>query len=142
MARNNRNASNDIAALRGARLVKVSEFDDGERLAEAQIKTLTGGDPVTCRYLYQEYFTYTPIYKILLIGNHKPKVRGTDHGIWRRLHLLHFHVTIPEDERDPYLQDKLLAELPGVLSWAAQGCFDWQSVGLSPPEEIKVATAE
>jgi len=142
MARDNRTASNDIAALRGARLVKVSEFDDGERLAESQIKTLTGGDPVTCRHLYQEYFTYTPSYKILLIGNHKPKVRGTDHGIWRRLHLLHFQVTIPEKERDPHLQDKLLGELPGILAWAVHGCLEWQRHGLNAPDEIKTATNE
>jgi putative DNA primase/helicase len=142
MARDNRSASNDIAALRGSRLVKVSEFDDGERLAESQIKTLTGGDPVTCRFLYQEHFTYTPTYKILLIGNHKPKIRGTDYGIWRRLHLLNFHVTIPEDERDPHLQDKLIAELPGILAWTVQGCLDWQRIGLDPPEEIKAATAD
>lgn len=142
MARDNRSASNDVAALRGARLVKVSEFDDGERLAEAQIKTLTGGDPVTCRHLYQEYFTYVPTYKILLIGNHRPKVRGSDHGIWRRLHLLHFRVTIPDDERDPYLQDKIISELPGILAWAVEGCLEWQQGGLRPPEEIKAAIDE
>jgi putative DNA primase/helicase len=142
MAQNNRGASNDVAALRGARLVKVSEFDDGERLAESQIKTLTGGDPVTCRFLYQEHFTYTPTYKILLIGNHKPKVRGTDHGIWRRLHLLPFNVTIPEDERDPHLQSKLTTELPGILAWAVRGCLEWQRIGLSPPEEVRAATED
>jgi putative DNA primase/helicase len=142
MARDNRNATNNVAALRGARLVKVSEFDDGERLAEAQIKTLTGGDPVTCRFLYQEHFTYTPSFKVLLIGNHKPKIRGTDHGIWRRLHLLPFRVTIPEEERDPHLQDKLMTELPGILVWAVHGCLEWQKTGLNPPEKIKAATAE
>ncbi len=142
MIRADRNASNDVAALRGARLVKVSEFDEGARLAEAQIKTLTGGDPVTCRHLYREFFTYVPCFKILLLGNHKPKVTGTDNGIWRRLHLLHFGVTIPPEERDPYLQDKLLAELPGILRWAAEGCCEWQRTGLNPPDEIKAATDE
>ncbi len=142
MARDNRGASNDVAALRGARLVNVSEFDSGERLAEAQIKTLTGGDPVTCRHLYQEYFTYLPSYKILLIGNHRPQIRGTDQGIWRRLHLLNFKVTIPEDERDPHLEQKLREELPGILSWAVQGCLEWQQKGLAAPDEIKAATAE
>lgn len=142
MARDKRTATNDIAALRGARLVKVSEFDDGEKLAEAQIKTLTGGDPVTCRHLYQEYFTFIPAFKILLIGNHRPKVRGTDYGIWRRIHFLHFRETIPEEERDPHLQSKLIAELPGILNWAVQGCIDWQRTGLNPPDEMKSDTAE
>jgi putative DNA primase/helicase len=142
MSRDNRSSTNDVAALRGSRLVKVSEFDDTERLAEAQIKTLTGGDPVSCRFLYCESFTYTPTYKILLIGNHKPKVRGTDHGIWRRLHLLNFGVTIPEEERNPHLQDELLAELPGILAWSVQGCLDWQVKGLAAPDAVKAATEE
>lgn len=142
MARDRRGATCDVAALRGARVVKVSEFDDGERLAEAQIKTLSGGDPVTCRHLYGEFFSYVPAYKIILIGNHKPKIRGTDHGIWRRLHLLDFRVTIPEQERDPLLQDKLAAELPGILAWAVQGCLEWQKVGLCPPDGIKAAVDE
>lgn len=142
MARDGRTATNDVAALRGARLVTVSEFDDGERLAEAQIKTLTGGDAVTCRHLYREFFSYVPSFKIILIGNHKPKIRGTDHGIWRRLHLLNFGVTIPEDERDPHLQEKLLKELPGILAWAVRGCIEWQQTGLAAPDEIKSAVSE
>lgn len=142
MARDNRTASNDVAGLRGARLVKVSEFDDGERLAEAQIKTLTGGDPVSCRFLYGEFFSYIPSFKILLIGNHKPKIRGTDYGIWRRLHLIHFHVTIPEQERDLQLQNKLMAELPGILAWAVRGCLEWQRIGLNPPAEITAAVSD
>lgn len=142
MARDNRGASNDVAALRGARLVKVSEFEESDRLAEAQIKTLTGGDQVSCRHLYQEYFSYTPTYKILLIGNHAPKIRNTDYGIRRRLHRLNFQVTIPPEERDPRLQDKLLKELPGILAWAVQGCLAWQKQGLAAPEEIKSAVEE
>ncbi len=140
MARDNRNATNDIAALRGSRLVKVSEFDDGSRLAEAQIKTLTGGDPVTARFLYHENFTFVPTFKIVLIGNHHPKVRDTGHGIWRRIILVNFDVTIPEDERDPDLQEKLYAELPGILEWAVQGCLEWQQVGLKPPKSVLTAT--
>ena len=137
MHRDNRTASNDLAALRGARLVKVSEFDDGERLAESTVKTLTGGDRVACRFLYGEFFEYTPAYKIVLLGNHKPKVRGRDLGIWRRIHLLPFRVTIAEADRDPHLLDKLLAELPGILAWAVQGCLAWQRGGLRPPAEVR-----
>ncbi|SHJ67465.1 putative DNA primase/helicase [Malonomonas rubra DSM 5091] len=137
MHRDNNSASNDLAALRGSRLVKVSEFDDGERLAEATVKTLTGGDRISCRFLYGEFFEYTPQYKILLLGNYKPKVRGRDHGIWRRIHLVPFNVTIPEKERDPKLMDKLTAELPGILNWAVQGCLKWQETGLCPPREVR-----
>lgn len=136
MHRDNNSSSNDLAALRGSRLVKVSEFDDGERLAEATVKTLTGGDRISCRFLYGEFFEYTPQYKILLLGNYKPKVRGRDHGIWRRIHLLPFNITIPEKERDPKLMDKLTAELPGILNWAVQGCLQWQKKGLCPPREV------
>ncbi len=136
MQRENRGASNDLAVLRGTRLVKVSEIDDGEKLSEAQIKTLTGGDRVTCRFLYGEFFQYTPTYKILLLGNYKPKVRGRDYGIWRRIHLLPFNVTVPECERDPNLFEKLKSELPGILSWAVEGCLEWQKNGLRPPPEV------
>ena len=136
MMRDHRTATNDLAALRGSRLVCVSEFDDGERLAEAQIKTMTGGDAVSCRFLYGEFFEYTPTFKIILIGNHKPKIRGTDEGIWRRLHLLPFDITIPEDERDPHLFNKLRRELPGILAWAVRGCLEWQKIGLQPPARV------
>lgn len=142
MVRDRRGASNDLAALRGSRLVSVCEFDDGERLAEATIKTLTGGDRVSCRFLYGEFFEYLPNFKILLIGNHKPKIRGCDHGIWRRIHMLLFEVTIPEDERDPRLQEKLMAELPGILAWAVRGCLEWQRDGLNPPQKVLAAVNE
>ena len=142
MHRDGRGATNDLAALRGRRLVKVSEFDDGERLAEAQIKTLTGGDRINCRFLYQEFFEYTPQFKILLLGNYKPKIRGRDYGIWRRIHLVPFAVTIPESDRDPDLADKLRVELPGILAWAVCGCLEWQRVGLAPPAEVQNAVED
>lgn len=137
MYRDNRNASNDWAALRGARLVKVSEFDDGERISEAQLKTATGNDRISCRFLYGEHFTYIPTYKILLLGNHKPRILGRDYGIWRRIHLLPFRIMIPKDERDPNLFSRLLEEMPGILAWAVKGCLAWQEVGLAPPDEVQ-----
>jgi putative DNA primase/helicase len=109
---------------------------------EARVKSLTGGDSVTCRFLFKELFTYTPEFKILCAGNHKPKIRGNDLGIWRRQILIPFEVTIPEEERDPKLQDKLIKELPGILAWAVQGCAGWQKTGLNPPQEVKTATDE
>ena len=137
MHRDNRTSSNDVAALRGARLVKVSELNDGERLDEASVKTMTGGDMVSCRFLYGEFFSYYPDYKILLLGNYKPKVRGRDLGIWRRIHLLPFKVAIPESERDQKLFEKLKAELPGILAWAVRGCLEWQRMGLKPPAGVR-----
>jgi putative DNA primase/helicase len=132
----------DIARLRGARLVTSTESEDGKRLAEGLVKTLTGGDPVTARHLYREFFEYRPQFKIILASNHKPVIRGDDHGIWRRIHLLPFAVTIPPERRDKDLAEKLRAEWPGILAWAVRGCLEWQRVGLAPPEEVQEATKE
>lgn len=72
----------------------------------------------------------------MLLGNHKPNIRGRDYGIWRRIHLVPFNITIPDNERDPKLMEKLTAELPGILAWAVKGCLDWQKIGLCPPKEV------
>ena len=79
---------------------------------------------------------------MILVGNHKPQIRGRDLGIWRRIHLIPFTVTIPEEEIDPNLTDKLRAELPGILAWAVEGCIEWQRDGLRPPVSIKAATEQ
>ncbi|WP_049759734.1 phage/plasmid primase, P4 family [Trichlorobacter lovleyi] len=131
-----------LAAMRGARLVNLNELNDGDRLNEAAVKNLTGGDLLACRFLHKEFFEYKPAFKLLLFGNHKPSIRGTDHGIWRRLHLLKFGVTISDAECDPHLEQKLEKELPGILAWAVQGCLEWQREKLSPPAEVKEAVAE
>jgi putative DNA primase/helicase len=125
-----------LAALRGTRLVKISELDDGERIAEARVKSLTGGDVISCRFLHQGFFEYRPAFKVLLLGNYKPTIRGTDHGIWRRIHLLPFKVTISDSEKDPGLYQKLMNELPGILAWAVRGCMAWQKHGLHPPKVV------
>ena len=137
MLRGNRGSTNDLAGLRGTRLVKISEINEDERLDEAMVKTLTGEDKVSCRFLYGEFFTYKPTYKVVMLGNYKPRIKGRDHGIWRRIHLLPFNVTIPEEERDPRLMDKLKEELPGILAWAVEGCLLWQRDGLNPPAEVR-----
>lgn len=134
--------SNDLARLKGARLVTVNEVQEDARLNEAQIKTLTGGDPITARFLFKEFFEFYPQFKLVLVGNHKPVIRGQDHGIWRRIHLLPFMATVPEDERDPDLLDKLKTELPGILAWAVRGCLQWQESGLKPPKEVVEAVNE
>lgn len=131
-----------LAGLRGARFVTLSEVNDGEKLDEAAIKSYTGGDTITCRHLYQDFFSYVPQSKLVGFGNYKPHVRGTDNGIWRRMHLVPFNAVITDDAKDPALQDKLKAELPGILAWAVRGCLDWQRSGLNPPDAMTDAVQE
>lgn len=139
---NDNGASNDLARMRGARLVTASETNQGVRMNEALIKKVTGQDKVTARFLFSEFFDYLPHFKLWLAMNYKPIIRGTDDGIWRRLRLIPFNVIIPEEERDRHLADKLKAELRGVLAWAVQGCLEWQRDGMQTPAEVLNATDE
>lgn len=131
---------NDLARLPGARLVTAIEVESGKRLNEALIKNLTGGDKITARFLHHEFFDFYPEFKLYLVGNHKPPVRGTDEGFWRRFILVPFEVTIPIAERDGNLIHKLIDELPGILRWAVEGCMDWQKNGLGEPLSVTTAT--
>jgi putative DNA primase/helicase len=131
-----------VADLQGARLVVATETEEGRRLAEATVKQLTGGDRIKARKMRQDFFEFTPSHKLFLHGNHRPVVRGTDHAIWRRIRLIPFEVTIPEDQRDRRLTDKLVAEAPGILAWAVRGCLEWQRRGLSQPAAVLAATSE
>jgi putative DNA primase/helicase len=133
---------NDLARLNGVRLVTASEVDDGNRLNESLVKDLTGGDTISARFLHGEFFDFKPIFKLWMFGNHKPIIRGTDKGMWRRVHLIEFGVTISPDEKDRLLPEKLRNELPGILAWAVQGCLNWQKEGLNPPPKVLKATAE
>jgi putative DNA primase/helicase len=130
----------DLAGLRGARLVTATETEEGRRWAESKIKTLTGGDKVSARFMRQDYFEFTPQFKLLIAGNHRPGLRSVDEAIRRRFHLIPFAVTIPAGERDKNLPNKLNEELPGILAWMIQGCLDWQKHGLLPPEAVTAAT--
>ncbi len=133
---------NDIAALAGARLATISETAAGQRLDERRVKELTGGDTISARFLHREWFEFVPEFKLCIRTNHRPEIRGTDEGIWRRIHLIPFNVHIPQKERDPRLLDKLVAELPGILNWAIGGCREWQQRGLDPPVEVCAAVQE
>ena len=133
---------NDVARLVGMRFVAISETEQGQRMAESQIKDMTGGDRVTARFLRKEFFDFKPEFKLWIRGNHKPRITGTDDGIWRRIHLVPFEVQIPEAERDGALVDKLRAELPGILAWAVEGARKWAQTGLQVPDKVKAATAE
>jgi len=136
----NEGPRNDIARLAGVRYVKSSEVDDGRRLAEALIKTLTGGDRVSARFLFREAFEFEPAFKPWLAANYRPEIRGADHGIWRRILLIPFSVRIPEAERDKELAAKLRDAAPAVLRWAVAGCLEWGSDGLRPPNAVVAAT--
>ncbi|MBF0341105.1 MAG: toprim domain-containing protein [Magnetococcales bacterium] len=127
---------NDIARLHGARLITAMEPGEDRRFAESTVKQLTGGDIVTARFLREEFFEFRPLFKIWLAGNHKPVIRGTDEGIWRRIKLIPFLVFIAVDKRDKDLPEKLRPELPGILKWAVDGCMEWQRVGLNDPMAV------
>jgi putative DNA primase/helicase len=130
----------ELARLQGIRLAIANETEQGRRWAESRIKTLTGGDRVTARFMRQDFFEYIPQFKLMINGNHKPSLRGVDEAIRRRMHLIPFTVTIPENERDKKLPEKMKAEWPGILAWAVHGCRNWQAHGLQPPAAVLAAT--
>lgn len=132
---------NDIASLVGARLIMATESGEKDWLNEALIKEWTGGDSMTARRLHQEFFTFQPTGKLWLASNYRPRIRGADTGIWRRVRLLPFQAHIPPEQRDPHLLAKLRAEAPGVLAWAVRGCVDWRRLGrLGMPAALRRAT--
>lgn len=132
----------DLAGLRGARFVTVTETEDGAHLAESKMKAFTGGDKITARFMRADYFEFRPEAKLVIAGNHKPGLRSVDEAIRRRLYLIPLCVTIPEAERDTRLIEKLRSEFSGILCWAIQGCLDWQRLGgLFPPQLVLDATA-
>jgi len=130
----------DLAGLRGFRFVTAIETEDGRWWAEAKIKSLTGGDRITARFMRQDFFEYIPQFKLIVAGNHKPGLRNVDEAIRRRLYLIPFTVTIVEGERDPRLGEKLKTEYGGILQWAIEGCIAWQHQGLNPPSVVRDAT--
>lgn len=136
-------ASPHLAALRGARMAFASETSQGMPMAEGLVKSLTGGDVLQCRELYGKPFEFTPRFKLLICGNHKPLISGTDNGIWRRMRLLPFSRVFAPNERDPHLTAKLLGEAEHILAWVLEGCLAWQREGLADvPSRIQAETAQ
>lgn len=146
LEKNNGGIPNDVARLRGARLVTAVETQAGRRLAEALVKQVTGDEPISARFLRQEFFEFRPTFKLWLACNHKPRIDGTDKGIWRRVRLIPFDVQYQDSDspEGPYkdfdLPDKLYAERPGILAWAVRGCLDWQRHRLNKPRAVREAT--
>ena len=134
--------SSDIARLKGARLVTSVEPNEGMRLDEGLLKQLTGDDVVTARKMFSEEFEFKPEFKLWMATNHKPLIRGTDTGIWRRIHLIPFEVQIPLDRVDKKLKFRLVKESEGILKWAVQGCIRWQNEGLTMPQKVLDAVRE
>lgn len=130
----------ELAFLRGTRLVVASETREGSFMDETKVKLLTGGDMITARFMGGDFFTFVPSHKLWLMGNHKPRISGTDHAIWRRPLLTDFGVIIPREEQNPELPEKLLEENAGVLRWCVEGCLRWHEQGLRPPSQVLAAT--
>lgn len=139
--RRQRQASNDIARLKGTRFVSAMEAEYGGKLAETVVKRLTGDDVISARFLYGEFFDFLPTFKIFMATNHKPKIGGTDNAIWRRIRMVPFEVSFPENKQDRKLSQKLENEPPGILAWIVEGTLKWQKEGLGSAPAIVEATS-
>lgn len=135
-------AEYQLAKMKGARVVVASEIPEGRKLHESQVKDLTGGEMVNARNPYEKPFSFVPTHKLWMFGNHKPIIKGTDHGIWRRILLIPFSVTIPEAKKRDMSEvlEEMRSELPGILNWAITGYCDYKQNGLNPPDIVKQET--
>ncbi len=138
-AKDRQEHSEEIARLAGARLVSATETDEGARWNESRIKTLTGRDKIAARHMHKDTFEFLPQFKLVFAGNHKPTLRSVGEEMRRRIHLVAFDETIPEEERDRKLGAKLEAEYPAILQWMIDGCLAWQDFGLGRPEAVTTA---
>lgn len=132
----------EMARLRGARLVTVDETDSSKRWNEKRIKRITGGGKIEARFMRQDDFEFIPQFKLLIAGNHKPQLRGVGKAIQRRINMVPFTVTIPDEQRDDELPEKLKAEYPAILQWMIEGCAQWLSAGLAAPLQVIEATSK
>jgi putative DNA primase/helicase len=131
---------NVIADMMGRRFVVVDEGEENQSFNESLLKNMTGGGTVSGRQLYSRAINYRPTFKLWFGSNYKPNIQGVDLAIWRRVRLIPFNVTIPEERRDKFFVEKLRAELPGILNWALAGLAEWQKAGLGASEEVRSAT--
>lgn len=130
----------ELALLRGARMVSASETEEGRAWAEARIKQMTGGDPITARFMHKDFFTYRPSFKLTIVGNHAPALANVDDAARRRFNIVPFvHKPVNPDRQ---LEDKLVAEWPAILRWMIDGTGEWLRNGLQQPESVRAATAD
>jgi len=130
----------DLAMLRGARLVTASETEEGRAWAESRVKQMTGGDPITARFMRENFFTYQPQYKLALIGNHNPRLKNVDDAMRRRFNLVPFLNKVLKEDQDQQLEQKLRAEGAGIMQWLVDGCLAWQRGGLQTAAAVRKAT--
>ena len=130
----------EIADLAGARLVSAPETEEGSRWNEGRIKMLTGHDKVKARFMNKDYFEFDPVCKIMIFGNHRPRLHSVGEEMKRRIHMVEFRETIPVEERDNLLKTAICAEYPAILQWMIDGCMEWQAEGLGRPEAVSQAT--
>lgn len=133
-------ATPDLARLPGVRFLRVSEPERGSRLNEGLVKMVTGGDPVDARHLNKGFFTFLPDFKMTISGNHKPDIKDNSDGIWRRMQLVPWAVTVPREEIDRDLPKKLKDEASGILNRLLEGLVDWRANGLIEPDQVRMAT--
>lgn len=139
-ARGGPSIPNDLAKLAGNRLAVLQETGEGRRLDTALVKSITGRDTLTARFLHAEFFDFAPTFKCWLVTNHLPRVPAHDQAIWDRLHLIPFQVRFEPEDQDPELPAKLKDEAPGILRWIVDGAREWYEGGLRPPPAVKSAT--
>lgn len=142
LAQTKQGPRDDLACLDGKRFVSGSEIGFGKHLDETVVKQVTGNDKISARHLYGRYFTFTPRFKLFLATNHKPRIRGDENGMWRRVRIIPWEATFRADQVNPNLLDELREELAGILNWAIEGCLKWQSEGLGLPAKVKEAIEE
>jgi putative DNA primase/helicase len=140
--RNAGQATPDLALLPGVRHLRTSEPNRGAKLDEALIKVVTGGERVMCRHLNKEFFGFYPQFKLTISGQHRPDIRGADEGIWRRMQLVPWLVTVPKEKRDLQLGAKLRAEASGIMNRLLEGLRDYLEHGLIEPAAVTEATAD
>jgi P4 family phage/plasmid primase-like protien len=134
-------ATPDLVPLIGARLAMSSETEDNANMAESLVKGLVSGDTMSVRANYGSQIQFTPMFKLIMAGNHQPRINGVDSGIWRRVRLVPFNKTFAPEQRDPQLLSTLKMEAPAILGWMLQGCLAWKKRGLSDtPRAIREAT--
>jgi putative DNA primase/helicase len=131
----------EIADLHGRRMVVGSESEENAALRVQLVKRMTGDEILKGRKMRCDYVSFRRTHKTILCTNNRPLIRETSNAVWRRIRLIPFGVTIPPEEQDPHLVDKLRKERTGILAWCVRGCLDWQSNGMNPPAAVLVATS-
>ncbi|WP_440532571.1 phage/plasmid primase, P4 family [Variovorax sp. YR566] len=141
--RTGKEASPDVLGMAGARILLASEVAQNEAFDERFLKGWTGGDLQKARALHGKNVDFEPVGKLMIAGNHRPRIVGTDPAVWRRVRLVPFKRQFSEGERDPKLPDRLMAELPHIAAWAIAGCLEWRRRGLADtPRAVKIASAD